>query len=413
MVRRRGTRRTHRIGWTTDLISIALIASTLSCGRTMALGTFSRGFNERLCVGPPVLLQRHTVTNPDRVGVMSHLWHTGASQEDLAAMGVKLVISYRFDNEPTPSLSFDPVEASGQFFGAVQMQSTDTTLSGVPSESAGMSWVDGTRWATSNTSMFSAGDKMGKNALTEGWHNNFQLPFNASVEVTAQYTVRASRVDVALRPNCMRSLVRCASRARGVDLVVPCTDRASVGSSRSIRCTNGAPAHRRCGESQCVCPAGKRERWARGCSLHGGARADGVAPVGHAYQWHAHHNQQLHRGVLAPHAVDRGGAARPGARHWARRLFRFFVRIFHRRSWVQPSPSSALPGPGSSPGPRIALPTPIVRNTSLFCQLHQQQLRYQQHRHQQHRHQQQLRCQQHRHQQLGFRVVFGVPFSGC
>ena len=30
-------------------------------------------------------------------------------------------------------------------------------------------WTDGTRAATGNTSMFAAGDKMGRNALTSGW----------------------------------------------------------------------------------------------------------------------------------------------------------------------------------------------------------------------------------------------------
>lgn len=178
-----------------ELSAIALIASIRS-DRVAALGTFSRGFNDRVCVGPPVLLQSHTVMDPGRVGVMTHLWHTGSSQEDLAAMGVRLVISYRFDDEHVPSLAFDPVEASGQFFGAVQVMSPavgagarNTTA---PSDSANVSWSDGTRWATSNTSMFSAGDKMGKNALTEGWYNNFQLPFNRSVEVTAQYVSRDS-----------------------------------------------------------------------------------------------------------------------------------------------------------------------------------------------------------------------------
>jgi hypothetical protein len=67
--------------------------------------------------------------------------------------------------------------ASGHMFGAVRLP-------------ANSSWADGTRAATANTSMFAAGDKMDKNALTSAWFNYYKLPFAWSVQVTATLSMR-------------------------------------------------------------------------------------------------------------------------------------------------------------------------------------------------------------------------------
>jgi hypothetical protein len=101
---------------------------------------------------------------------MDHFWTTGSSEQALAAMGVELEFSYRFDNESTPSISFDAAKANGQLHAQVKINGT---------------WVDGTAAATKNVSMFSAGEKMGKNAITSGWYHYYKFPFAHSVEFTA------------------------------------------------------------------------------------------------------------------------------------------------------------------------------------------------------------------------------------
>ena len=99
------------------------------------------------------------------------------SEEAQASKGYQLQISYSFDGETTPSVAFNPAEAMGQMHGAVQLGGDQT-------------WLDGTRSATHNTSVFAAGDKMGKNAMTSAWYNYYKLPFRSSVRVTASLTAR-------------------------------------------------------------------------------------------------------------------------------------------------------------------------------------------------------------------------------
>lgn len=84
-------------------------------------------------------------------------------------MGLQLEIRYYFDGEPNASIAYDPAKANGQQFGAVQYAGT---------------WRDGTAAATNNASMFQAGDKMGKNAVTGAWYN---VSNAARVEIPQRY----------------------------------------------------------------------------------------------------------------------------------------------------------------------------------------------------------------------------------
>jgi hypothetical protein len=120
---------------------------------------------------------QHTIDSPDRMGIMDHFWTTGSSEEQQAAAGVELTISYTFDGAAAPSVSFNPAQMAGQMFGAVQLGNSSV-------------WTDGTRAATANTSMYAAGDKMGKNALTSAWFNYYKLPFKHSVVITASVAPR-------------------------------------------------------------------------------------------------------------------------------------------------------------------------------------------------------------------------------
>ena len=156
--------------------AVLVFASTYM-STVQGIRSFGRGFDHPVCLGRPVTLLRHTIDSPERVGVMDHFWTTGSSEEQQAAAGVELVISYKFDGETIPSVSFNPAQMAGQMFGAVQL--------GNSSE-----WTDGTRAATGNSSMYAAGDKMGKNALTSAWFNYFKLPFNQTVVVSASVVPR-------------------------------------------------------------------------------------------------------------------------------------------------------------------------------------------------------------------------------
>jgi len=149
------------------------------CLAQPALGvrSFGRGYEAAVCASVPTPFMQHTIADPRKyMGVMDHFWFTGSSQVALAAAGVWLQIQYRFDGEKTPSLAYDPAAANGQHFGAVGL--------------ADGKWADGTRDATGNRSMFSAGEKMGKNAIDQAWYNYYKLPFATSVQVSAQLVPR-------------------------------------------------------------------------------------------------------------------------------------------------------------------------------------------------------------------------------
>jgi hypothetical protein len=143
-----------------------------------AIHSFGRGYDGPVTLGAETPVFSHQIQDRGRRGVMSHFWTTGSSEEAQAAMGVQLMINYRFDGELIPSISFNPASMAGQFFGAVRLP-------------ADAPWSDGTRSATQNTSMFAAGDKMGKNALISAWYNYYKLPFTRTVEVTASLAARA------------------------------------------------------------------------------------------------------------------------------------------------------------------------------------------------------------------------------
>ena len=116
-----------------------------------AVRSFGTGNAGEVCLRHPVHLFHHDVSKSTSRGVMSHFWTTGSSEQQLAAASLELRISYAFDAE-AESITLAPAKAAGQFFGAVN-------VSGV--------WTDGTRAATpANTTLFSAGDKIGKNAVT-------------------------------------------------------------------------------------------------------------------------------------------------------------------------------------------------------------------------------------------------------
>ena len=114
-----------------------------------AVRSFGRGYDGPVCLHKPVNVFAHTVASGERLGVMDHFWTTGSSEEQQAAMDTQLWISYFFDGESTASIAFNPAQMAGQMFGAVQLGNSSV-------------WTDGTRAATQNTSMYAAGDKMGK-----------------------------------------------------------------------------------------------------------------------------------------------------------------------------------------------------------------------------------------------------------
>ena len=143
-----------------------------------AVRSFGRGYDGPVCLHKPVTVFAHTIpSDHHRLGVMDHFWTTGSSEEQQAAMDSQLWISYFFDGESTASIAFNPAQMAGQMFGAVQLGNSSV-------------WTDGTRAATQNTSMYAAGDKMGKNALTSAWFNYYKLPFKRSVTITAQLVPR-------------------------------------------------------------------------------------------------------------------------------------------------------------------------------------------------------------------------------
>lgn len=154
-----------------------LLLGAAAAPAVRAVRSFGRGYDARVCVGHASPIFQHTIADPRSMGVMDHFWTTGSSEEQQAEAGVHLMINYHFDGAEQPSLSFNPAMASGQFFGAVQLP-------------ANSSWADGTRAATSNLSMFAAGDKMGKNALTSAWFNYYKLPFARTVRVTSTLAPR-------------------------------------------------------------------------------------------------------------------------------------------------------------------------------------------------------------------------------
>ena len=121
---------------------------------------------------------QHHVSTPSNTGIMSHFWTTGTSQQALASAGLEVQVTYTFDDaSPSPhSVTFDPAKAVGQFFGAVNFNGT---------------WTDGTRAATpQNLSLFSAGDKAGKNAVVEGWWHQTKMPFQDTVAVNLSVVPR-------------------------------------------------------------------------------------------------------------------------------------------------------------------------------------------------------------------------------
>jgi hypothetical protein len=177
-------RRHHRMvsgggGEGTRLAAAAVVAAALLLQppSATAVRSFGTGYTGPVCVGNQTKIFNHTVSDASRMGLMSHFWTTGLSEEAQAGQNYQLEISYTFDGEPSPSISFNPAEAMGQMHGAVQLGGDAT-------------WLDGTRSATANTSVFAAGDKMGKNAMTSAWYNYYRLPFSSSVRVTASLTAR-------------------------------------------------------------------------------------------------------------------------------------------------------------------------------------------------------------------------------
>lgn len=148
------------------LLSWLLLAALQTC----AVKTFGTGNAGQICFGTPVHLFSHQVSSSTNLGIMSHFWTTGSSEQSMAATGIELRFNYAFDGESVPSISFEPGKAAGQFFGAVN-------FSGV--------WTDGTQAATpGNLSLFAAGDKVGKNAVTQGWWHQTKMPFHTSVNIT-------------------------------------------------------------------------------------------------------------------------------------------------------------------------------------------------------------------------------------
>merc|ERR1719440_365219 len=141
-----------------------------------AVISFGTGNNGQVCLNAPKHLFSYEISRSEHLGVMSHFWTTGDSEQVMSYGSIELRFNYAFDGEPTPSISFSPAKAAGQFFGAVNV---------------GGQWMDGTRAATpGNLSMFAAGDKAGKNALTQGWWHQTKMPFKKSVVVTISVVPR-------------------------------------------------------------------------------------------------------------------------------------------------------------------------------------------------------------------------------
>ena len=146
------------------------MAVAVFVAHALGVTSFGTGNAGQVCLGTSVHLFHHQVSKPSNAGVMSHVWTTGSSQQELAAAHLELRFSYAFDGESPPSISFDPAKAAGQFHGAVNFSNV---------------WTDGTLAATArNDTMFSAGDKAGKNAVTQGWWHQTRMPFRTSVNVT-------------------------------------------------------------------------------------------------------------------------------------------------------------------------------------------------------------------------------------
>jgi hypothetical protein len=142
----------------------------------IAVTSFGTGNIGKVCLSEPVQLFHHEVSSAARVGVMSHFWSTGHSEEFYASANLELRVSYAFDDESPPSISLTPAKVAGQFFGAIN-------VSGV--------WHDGTMAATpGNTTLYAAGEKVGKNAHTGGWWHQLKMPFRNSVNVTLQLVPR-------------------------------------------------------------------------------------------------------------------------------------------------------------------------------------------------------------------------------
>lgn len=155
--------------------SLSLVVGVVLLQTAAAVVSFGTGNAGSVCLGAPVRLFEHKVSKTTNVGIMSHFWTTGSSEQQLAAAGLELRITYDFDGAES-SISFVPAKAAGQFFGALNITGE---------------WTDGTRAATpANTTMFAAGDKIGKNAVTQGWWNQFKMPFQKTVNVTVSVVQR-------------------------------------------------------------------------------------------------------------------------------------------------------------------------------------------------------------------------------
>ena len=149
----------------------------LSLGCVGAVRSFGSGNAGQVCLDKPLEVFAHTIVDRSRTGVMSHFWTTGSSAQQLLASNVEMRFSYAFDGESPPSISFTAAQVAGQFFDAIRVNGT---------------LIDGTLAATGNTTMFAAGDKVGKNAVTQGWWHQLKLPFQRSVVVTVTLAARTT-----------------------------------------------------------------------------------------------------------------------------------------------------------------------------------------------------------------------------
>jgi hypothetical protein len=166
---------------TNDFVLLAAVAATALLPDATAVRSFGTGYTGLVFAGNQTKIFSHRISDSaSKMGLMSHFWTTGMSEEAQARNGYQLQISYSFDGEATPSISFNPAEAMGQMHGAVQLGGDET-------------WLDGTRSATGNTSVFAAGDKMGKNAMVSAWYNYYKLPFRSSVRITASLMARTGQ----------------------------------------------------------------------------------------------------------------------------------------------------------------------------------------------------------------------------
>ena len=86
----------------------------------------------KICVSDArrAIILNHTLSEQSVLGVMNQFWIVSQSDLVLAEMGARIEVSYHFDGETEPSVSFEPAMASGQGWAAAQLggQWLDTCL---------------------------------------------------------------------------------------------------------------------------------------------------------------------------------------------------------------------------------------------------------------------------------------------